>query len=98
MDVRRKFGEDDRSATLASCILQTTVYVVLFTHARASIKILIRYESLYVSENLPTYPSPKPTFCPKWEVRVNVSLGRGREAGKNARYVKKLVFLCFCLW
>ena len=26
---------------------------------------------------LPTYPSPKPSFCPKWEVSVNVSLGEG---------------------
>ena len=26
---------------------------------------------------LPTYPSPKPTFCPKWEVNVNVGLGEG---------------------
>ena len=24
-----------------------------------------------------TYPSPKPTFCPKWEVSVNVGLGEG---------------------
>ena len=30
-----------------------------------------------VSRKLPTYPSPKPTFCPKWEVSVNVSLGEG---------------------
>ena len=33
--------------------------------------------SLYVSGKLPTYPSPKPTFCPKWEVSVNVGLGEG---------------------
>ena len=26
---------------------------------------------------LPTYPSPKPSFCPKWEVSVNVNLGEG---------------------
>ena len=24
---------------------------------------------------LPTYPSLKPTFCPKWEVSDNVGLG-----------------------
>ena len=24
---------------------------------------------------LPTYPSPNPKFCPKWEVSVNVGLG-----------------------
>ena len=34
--------------------------------------------SLYVSGKLPAYPSPKPTFCPKWEVIVNVGLGEGR--------------------
>jgi len=27
---------------------------------------------------LPTYPSPKPTFCPKSEVSVNVDSGEGR--------------------
>ena len=32
---------------------------------------------LYVSGKLPTYPSPKPTFCPKWELSVNVGLGEG---------------------
>ena len=26
---------------------------------------------------LPTYPSPKPSFCPKWEVSVNVTLREG---------------------
>ena len=33
--------------------------------------------SLYVSGKLPTYPSLKPTFCPKREVSVNVGLGEG---------------------
>jgi len=33
--------------------------------------------SLYVSGELPTCPSPRPTFCPKWEVRFNVDLGEG---------------------
>ena len=32
---------------------------------------------IFVSETLPTYPSPKPKLCPKWEVSVNVSLGEG---------------------
>ena len=32
---------------------------------------------LYVSRKLPTYPSPKPPFCPKWEVSVNVGLREG---------------------
>ena len=26
---------------------------------------------------LPTYPSPKPSFCPKWQVSINVNLGEG---------------------
>ena len=26
---------------------------------------------IQVSEKLPTYPSPKPTFCPKWQVSDN---------------------------
>ena len=32
---------------------------------------------IYVSGKLPTYPSLKPTFCPKREVSVNVGLGEG---------------------
>ena len=33
--------------------------------------------SIYVSEKLTTYPSPKCLFCLNWEVSVNVSLGEG---------------------
>ena len=33
--------------------------------------------SLYVSGKLPTYPSPKPTFWPKWALSVNVGLVEG---------------------
>ena len=33
--------------------------------------------SFYVSRKLPTYPSPKPAFCPKWEVSVYVGLWEG---------------------
>ena len=36
-----------------------------------------KFGSIKVSEKLPTYPSPNPTFCPKWEVSVNVDLGEG---------------------
>ena len=32
---------------------------------------------LYVSGKVPTYPSPKPTFYPKWQLSVNVGLGEG---------------------
>ena len=41
---------------------------------------LNRPMALYVSGKLLTYPSPKPKFYPKWEVSVNVGLGRGRWA------------------
>ena len=34
--------------------------------------------SYYVSGKLLTYPFPKPTFFPKWEVSVNVNLEEGR--------------------
>ena len=34
-------------------------------------------QSIKVSGKLPTQPSPNPTFCPKWEVSVNVDLGEG---------------------
>ena len=30
-----------------------------------------------LAKRLPTYPSPKPTFCPKGEASVNVGLGNG---------------------
>ena len=33
--------------------------------------------SLYISGKLPTYPSPKPTFCTRCEVSFDVGLGEG---------------------
>ena len=39
--------------------------------------------SLYVSGKLPTYPFPKPTFCPKWEVSVNVDEREGEGEGAS---------------
>ena len=39
--------------------------------------MLIYVGSLYVFGKLPTYPFPKPTFCPKWEASGNVGLGDG---------------------
>ena len=33
--------------------------------------------SHHISGKLTTYPSPKPTFCPKRDVSVNVDLGEG---------------------
>ena len=46
---------------------------------------------------LPTYPSPKPTFCPKWEVSVNVGLGEGKvgsfpETYNDSRWMKGRVW------
>ena len=36
------------------------------------------FELLYVSGKLPTtYPSLKPTFCPKWELIFNAGLREG---------------------
>ena len=35
------------------------------------------FRSIKVSGKLPTYPSPKPSFYPKRDVSVNVSLGEG---------------------
>ena len=32
---------------------------------------------IYVSRNIPTYPSPKPTFCLEWEVSVKCRLREG---------------------
>ena len=43
--------------------------------------------SLYISGKLPTYPSPKPTFCQKWEISVNVGL-RGGVGGQFPRNVQ----------
>ena len=34
--------------------------------------LVFNFGSSYVSGKLPTYPSPTPKFCPKWEVSVNV--------------------------
>ena len=36
-----------------------------------------KYGSFYIPGKLSTYPSLKPTFCPKWEVSVNVGFGEG---------------------
>ena len=50
--------------------------------------------SLYVSGKLPTYPSPNPTFCLKWEVSVNVGLGEGRRAVSQ----KGVMIWELCFW
>ena len=35
------------------------------------------FGTFYLSGKLSTYPTPKPTFCLKWEVSINVGLGEG---------------------
>ena len=46
-----------------------------------------------VSGKLPTYPSPKPTFCPKWEVSVDVGLGEGWVGSFSETYNENLCFI-----
>ena len=46
---------------------------------------------LYVSGKLTTYPSPKPTFCLKWELSINVDLSKGRWAVSQ----KQKLIRCF---
>ena len=46
-----------------------------------------------VSGKLPTYPSPKSTFCPKWEVSVNVGLGEGWVGSFSETYNENLCFI-----
>ena len=51
--------------------------------------------SLYVSRELPTYPSPKPTFCSQWEVSVNVGLYSCQFMSIVAGQYMLLLLLCF---
>ena len=44
------------------------------------------FQSLYVSSKLPTYPSPKPKFCSKWEGCVLLRGGVGGEFAKNVQW------------
>ena len=41
---------------------------------------------------MPTHPSPKPTFCPKWEVSM-LAKGRGRWAVSQKRIMIPLMFV-----
>ena len=43
------------------------------------------------SEKLPTYPSPKPTICPKWEASLNVSLVEGYEGSFPETWIDPFV-------
>ena len=57
--------------------------ICLFVFGRTvSLKALLKqrvldWDQVRFSGKLPTYPSPKPTFCPQLEVSVNVGLGEG---------------------
>ena len=42
------------------------------TNGAGSLFVRKKRKCPYVSGKLPTYPSPKPTFCPEWKVSVNV--------------------------
>ena len=46
-------------------------------HAHKHRQIKWYISRLRLCVKLPTYHSPKATFCPKWEVSVNVGLGEG---------------------
>ena len=45
---------------------------------------------------LPIYPSPNPTFCPEWEVNVNVGLGRGGWRVSKNPILVFVVYESFC--
>ena len=55
------------------------VFISVIFQAKGTMPIIITSSTgpNKVSEKLSTYPFPKLTFCPKWEVSVNVSLGKG---------------------
>ena len=36
---------------------------------------------------LPTHPSPKPKFCPKWEVSISLGLGEGKVGSFPETYI-----------
>ena len=52
---------------------------------------LILLGSMYISGKLTNYPSPRPTFCPKWEVKVNVRLGEGSVISFPETYIDLIV-------
>ena len=55
------------------------VFISVIFQAKGTMLIIITSStgSNKVSEKLSTFPYPKLTFCPKWEVSVNVSSGEG---------------------
>ena len=75
-----------RSVLLPNCGLTINFSLRSWWFFRASAQLSrasLRYPSptkpgsIKVSGKLPTYPSPKPSFCPKWEASINVTLGEG---------------------
>ena len=63
----RVFSHDVTAAILVFQNNKTEAMLVFKTNPVGIVFLLL----------LPTHPSPKPTFCPKWKVRVNVGLGEG---------------------
>ena len=49
------------------------------------------FGSMYVSEKLPTYPSPNRTFCPNREVSFNVMFGQGQVGSFPETYIDPIL-------
>ena len=92
-----RFERDCRGKTrkIAFRVVLRQFFETSFTVLMPSVLPLVsgmrsRDGSIYVSGKLPTYPSPKPSFCPKWEVSVYVSLD---SPCTDAPSPKKMFFL-----
>ena len=64
-------------ATFSNSWKNRMVVVLIFSPSELSCLQDNSTPKIEVSGKLPTYPSPKPTFCLKWEVGVNVGLRDG---------------------
>ena len=78
-------GRDFRGSGCVIVVKKVREYGIRDPLPLSDPKVNVPLIKWYVSGKLPTYPSPKPTFCPKWEVSVNVCLGRGRWAVSQKR-------------
>ena len=47
---------------------------------------------LTLGDTVITYPSPKPTFCPKGEVSANVGLGGGGGGGLGGQFLRNVYY------
>ena len=75
----RRYHKNDVSVTVRyqpffHVLCFTFIYRVIFPNNYLTNTVWCISSHRHSSPNrkLPTYPSPKPTFCPKWEVSVNV--------------------------